>query len=55
MRTVADGGESFYVEADHRDSVPALRREALGGGVGAMPEILSAELVEKAGSADCRG
>ena len=29
VRTVADGGESFYVQADHRDSVPALRREAL--------------------------
>jgi hypothetical protein len=32
VRTVADGGESFYVQADHRDSVPALRREALAAG-----------------------
>jgi hypothetical protein len=29
VRTVADGGESFYVQGDHRDTVPAIRREAL--------------------------
>ena len=29
VRTVADGGESFYVQGDHRDTLPALRREAL--------------------------
>lgn len=29
VRTVADGGESFYVQGDHRDTVPALRREAV--------------------------
>jgi hypothetical protein len=28
-RTVADGGESFYVQGDHRATVPALRRAAL--------------------------
>ena len=25
-RTVADGGESFYVQGDHRATIPALRR-----------------------------
>jgi hypothetical protein len=29
VRTVADGGESFYVEGDHRVTVPHLHREAL--------------------------
>jgi hypothetical protein len=29
VRTVADGGESFYVQADHRASVPHLHRAAL--------------------------
>jgi hypothetical protein len=29
VRTVADGGESFYVQGDHRDTVPALRRATL--------------------------
>ncbi len=28
VRTVADGGESFYVQGDHKDTVPALWREA---------------------------
>ena len=28
-RTVADGGESYYVCGDHRATVPALRRAAL--------------------------
>jgi hypothetical protein len=28
-RTVADGGESFYVQGDHRATMPALRRTAL--------------------------
>jgi hypothetical protein len=32
VRTVADGGESFYIQGDHRDTVPALRREALAAG-----------------------
>ncbi len=31
-RTVADGGESFYVQGDHRATVPALRRAALAAG-----------------------
>jgi hypothetical protein len=29
VRTVADGGESFYVAGDHRDTVPALHHAAL--------------------------
>jgi hypothetical protein len=29
VRTVADGGESFYVQGDHRATVPHLHREAL--------------------------
>ena len=29
VRTVADGGESFYVQGDHRATIPALRRYAL--------------------------
>ena len=29
VRTVADGGESFYVEGDHRSTIPHLRRAAL--------------------------
>lgn len=29
VRTVADGGESFYVQGDHRDTVPALYGAAL--------------------------
>ena len=29
VRTVADGGESFYVAGDHRETVPALRRLAI--------------------------
>jgi hypothetical protein len=28
VRTVADGGESYYVEGDHRDTVPHLHRAA---------------------------
>lgn len=31
-RTVADGGESFYVAGDHRATLPALRRSALIAG-----------------------
>jgi hypothetical protein len=31
-RTVADGGESFYVAGDHRATLPALRRAALAAG-----------------------
>jgi hypothetical protein len=29
VRTVADGGESFYIQGDHRRTVPGLYREAL--------------------------
>jgi hypothetical protein len=29
VRTVADGGESFYVQGDHGETVPAVWREAL--------------------------
>ena len=29
VRTVADGGESFYVEGDHRVTIPHLRAAAL--------------------------
>lgn len=32
VRTVADGGESFYIQGDHRQTIPALRREALAAG-----------------------
>jgi hypothetical protein len=31
-RTVADGGESFYVAGEHRDTLPALRQAALNAG-----------------------
>jgi hypothetical protein len=31
-RTVADGGESYYVQGDHRATVPALRSAALRAG-----------------------
>jgi hypothetical protein len=30
-RTVADGGESFYVQGDHRQTFPALYREVMRG------------------------
>ena len=30
-RTVADGGESFYVRGVHKDTVPALAYALLGG------------------------
>ena len=30
VRTVADGGESFYIAGDHRETVPALHRLAAG-------------------------
>ena len=29
VRTVADGGESFYFEGEHRATLPALRRELI--------------------------
>jgi hypothetical protein len=29
VRTVADGGESYYIQGDHRETVPALYREAI--------------------------
>jgi hypothetical protein len=32
VRTVADGGESFYVCGDHRQTVPYLRRAAIAAG-----------------------
>jgi hypothetical protein len=32
VRTVADGGESFYVAGDHRQTIPALHRLAVVGG-----------------------
>jgi hypothetical protein len=34
VRTVADGGESFYVQGDHRDTLPHLRRAALAADAG---------------------
>jgi hypothetical protein len=34
VRTVADGGESFYVCGDHRQTVPHLRRAALAAAPG---------------------
>jgi hypothetical protein len=36
VRTVADGGESFYLQGDHRATVPALRRAALAAEGGAV-------------------
>ncbi len=30
VRTVADGGESFYIQGDHRETFPALFRETVG-------------------------
>jgi hypothetical protein len=30
VRTVADGGESFYVQGDHRETVPAVWKAAVG-------------------------
>jgi hypothetical protein len=36
VRTVADGGESFYLQGDHRATVPHLRRAALAA-EGATP------------------
>ncbi len=30
VRTVADGGSSFYVRGDHRDTIPHLRNAAIG-------------------------
>ena len=30
-RTVADGGEGYYVQGVHKDTVPALAWELLGG------------------------
>jgi hypothetical protein len=32
VRTVADGGESFYVQGDHRATVPALWRQVMAAG-----------------------
>jgi hypothetical protein len=30
VRTVAEGGESFYIRGGHRETLPALRRELIG-------------------------
>ena len=39
VRTVADGGESFYFRGDHRATLPALRRaRLLGGGYDRAPD-----------------
>jgi hypothetical protein len=35
VRTVADGGESFYIQGDHRQTVPALYHATLKASVGA--------------------
>jgi hypothetical protein len=35
VRTVADGGESFYVQGDHRATLPQLHRAALAASAGA--------------------
>ena len=32
VRTVADGGESFYVRGDHRQTIPHLRQAAIAAG-----------------------
>jgi hypothetical protein len=32
VRTVADGGESFYIQGDHRETIPALYRAAVNAG-----------------------
>jgi hypothetical protein len=37
VRTVADGGESFYVQGDHRATLPHLHRAALRAEAGAQP------------------
>jgi hypothetical protein len=37
VRTVADGGESFYVEGDHRLTVPNLRAAALAAEASILP------------------
>ena len=29
VRTVADGGESYYFQGEHRATIPALRRELI--------------------------
>ena len=34
LRTVADGGQSFYVRADHRIAFPALRQAVIAQGAG---------------------
>ena len=41
VRTVADGGESFYFRGDHRATLPALRRAILEQSM-TVPEILAA-------------
>jgi len=34
VRTVADGGESYYIQGDHRLTVPHLRAQALSASAG---------------------
>ncbi len=29
VRTVQDGGESFYIQGDHRQTIPALYRQVI--------------------------
>ena len=36
-RTVADGGESYYVQGTHQNTVPALAWRLLGGEEGGNP------------------
>ena len=42
VRTVADGGESFYVEGDHRVTIPHLRAAALAA-ESSLPPLPSGE------------
>ena len=42
VRTVADGGESFYVEGDHRVTIPHLRTAALAA-ESSLPPLPSGE------------
>jgi hypothetical protein len=39
-RTVADGGESFYIQGDHRTTIPHLHRSALAADIGNRGETL---------------
>ena len=48
MRTVADGGESFYFCGDHRQTIPTLYRQVVAahGGSAVKPEQLDAILAQ---------